>query len=40
MKHAVRHSHVVGTPGAGPRRRSQAASPMPAKHGGAQESAK
>jgi hypothetical protein len=36
MKHAVKHIHFVGMPGAGPRHRQQAAaSPRPTKTQGA-----
>jgi hypothetical protein len=34
MKHAVKHIHFVGTPGAGPRRPAPALAPMPTKRSG------
>jgi hypothetical protein len=37
MKHAVKHIHFVGMPGAGPRHRQQAASPRPTKAQGTVE---
>lgn len=39
MKHAVKHVHFVGTPGAGPRR-SRAGLPMPTKRSAMAEGAK
>jgi hypothetical protein len=38
MRHAVRHIHFVGMPGAGPRHRHPAAQPMPTKHSALVES--
>jgi hypothetical protein len=39
MKHAVKHIHFVGSPGAGPRR-SRMGLPMPTKHPATAEGAK